>query len=92
MGRGGKNGAVPVLKPESLPGILCIIAQISGVEAAVRFARVHGGRTLYLPQAQNIGAGHALVDFIGVEAAARVVDMVGSGPVSVPNAKTILTW
>ncbi|WP_372072443.1 hypothetical protein P7L75_09415 [Tistrella mobilis] len=48
-------------KPDTLPGMLSIVARIAGVDAALRLAEAHGGTRLYVPR--DVRPGHELAGF-----------------------------
>ena len=57
-------------KPDTLPGMLSIVARIAGVDAALRLAEAHGGTRLYVPR--DVRPGHELARVLGVQAARLV--------------------
>jgi len=63
-------------------GVLAIIAEAAGGEAARALARARGGARCYIPaQARE---GHWLTELVGLEAAQAICRTVGGGEVEIP--------
>ncbi len=67
-------------------GILAIVAEVAGEEAARRLARARGGVRCYIPRRAK--PGHWLVELLGEREAQAVCDAIGPGEVEVPLAGT----
>lgn len=62
-----------------LPSLLAEIAQVAGLDAALKLAEARGGTEIYVPAAAP--SGHWLADTVGIEAAAAIcAHFTGSGP------------
>ena len=68
--------------PEDLPSSLRLIAEVAGLEAAVRLARDHGGREIYIRR--NLDPDSLLVLSVGMEAAALILEALGPGAIVIP--------
>ena len=68
----------------SFKGILGIVADVAGEEAARRLAAAKGGGRCYIPRQTR--PGHWLVALLGEEAAAAVCDALGGETVEIPLA------
>ncbi|WP_372502376.1 hypothetical protein P7L66_13185 [Tistrella mobilis] len=76
-------------KPDTLPGILSIVARIAGVDAALRLAEAHGGTRLYVPR--DVRPGHELARVLGVQAARLVCySELGGDTHPVPSAAPLI--
>ena len=64
------------------PPSLRLIAEVAGVEAAVQLARDHGGREIYI--SRNLEMDSLLVQSVGMEAAASILEALGPGAITVP--------
>jgi hypothetical protein len=64
------------------PELVRVIGQACGYEAAVAIVRKWGGVRLFIPQA--VTADHVLAKTIGLDAAAKLVELLGHGHVEVP--------
>ncbi|WP_428700187.1 helix-turn-helix domain-containing protein [Stappia sp.] len=56
-----------------LPGILAEIAEVAGLDAALKLAAEKGGQTVYIPS--HADDGHWLTDTVGREAAAAICEL-----------------
>ena len=73
------------MKPSlRLPHILREVAEIAGEEAALRLARVRGGRRMYVPATPTAG----LTAEIGAEAAGALARLYGNENITVPLGPT----
>lgn len=62
-----------------LPALLAEIAQVAGLDAALKLAEARGGTEIYVPA--EAPAGHWLAETVGLEAAAAIcAHFTGSGP------------
>lgn len=77
-GPGAESGA------DALPDLLADLVDLVGAPAAAALARDFGGVRLYLPSQARLRADHPLVRSVGAEAARRIVDRFGGGPLEVP--------
>ena len=59
-------------KPETLPGVLALIAQVVGIDAALRVGQVAGGQQKYMPMPDKVGPNTWLSKLIGIKAARLV--------------------
>ncbi|MDF1778757.1 MAG: hypothetical protein P1V13_22265 [Rhizobiaceae bacterium] len=65
--------------PHWLPALLAEIAEVAGLDAALRLAEMRGGTEIYVPA--HAPAGHWLVEAVGAQAAAAIcAHFTGSGP------------
>lgn len=62
-----------------LPRLLAEIEQLVGLQAALLVASAAGGRRLYVPAADNLGARHWLVQAIGMDKARIVAQHLSAG-------------
>ena len=71
------------------PGILAVVAEVAGDDAAAALARAKGGIRCYIPaQARD---GHWLTELVGREAAEAICRAIGGGEIVVPLAGAGLT-
>ncbi|MEC9342670.1 MAG: helix-turn-helix domain-containing protein [Pseudomonadota bacterium] len=62
-----------------LPSVLAEIAEVAGLDAALKMAEARGGTEIYIPAA--VGDDHWLTKTVGREAAERICEhFTGSGP------------
>ena len=62
-----------------LPALLAEIAQVAGLEAALKLAETRGGTEIYVPA--DAPAGHWLADTVGAQAAKAICShFTGAGP------------
>jgi len=73
----------------TLPGVLQDIAEIAGEHAAMRYAEMRGGVTVYLPARYDPHHPEckALADACGDAAARKIVARIGGGAVTIPSAR-----
>jgi len=61
-------------KPETLPGILAVIAQVTSVEVALRVGQLAGGQQKYMPLPEKVKPTTWLAKLIGLKAARMVAE------------------
>lgn len=79
-----------VIKPQMLPGVLGVIAELVSVDAALRVARELGGSRLVFPDNGSLDPQHRLVRAIGAENATRVCARLAGKSATVPHARRYL--
>ena len=67
-----------------LPATLAAIAEVAGLDAAIKIALHHGGGRLYVP---SRAPGSALADLIGLDAAQALARDMGGDRLIIPMAK-----
>lgn len=67
-----------------LPPSLMEIAEIAGMQTALRIGATHAGRKLYVPQ--QVGPRHPLVQLVGMDAARCLVARYGGDTLTIPAA------
>lgn len=65
-----------------LPGVLALISQEVGQEAALKLAGERGGRAIYVPKAAR--ADDVLTGIVGLDDAQKIVTLLGHGTLMVP--------
>jgi hypothetical protein len=77
------------ITPLMLPAVLRQIAELIGIDAAVKIARAFGGTSLTIPQ--TMGPDHKLAQLIGLADASTIAaHFGGSGRFECPSAKSVL--
>lgn len=74
-------------KPETLPGILRLVAALAGVDVALALGERHGGQRKYIPDPETIDRSHWLAQAIGVKAARLVASYHRGENVDIPSCK-----
>ncbi|RJF94820.1 hypothetical protein D3874_03120 [Oleomonas cavernae] len=75
-------------KPETLPGVLKLVATLAGVDVALAFGERHGGQQKYIPEPDTIDRAHWLAQALGVKAARLFAAHHRGESMVIPSAKT----
>jgi hypothetical protein len=59
---------------EGLPPLICEIAEVAGLRAALALAEARGGNRLYIPMPSQLSDGHPLVKIVGPAAAKKLCE------------------
>jgi hypothetical protein len=76
---------------EGLPPLLCEIAEVAGLRAALALAEERGGNRVYFPAPAQLSEGHPLVKIVGREAAMKICEHfapLGGMEVEMPRGPT----
>jgi hypothetical protein len=76
---------------EGLPPLLCEIAEVAGLRAALALAEERGGNRVYFPAPAQLSEGHSLVKIVGREAAVKICEhfaRLGGIELEVPRGPT----
>lgn len=76
------------VRPELLPGILAEVAQLAGVEAALRLAERHGGARRYIPH--KCSPEDWLAKAIGFDAAKQLVRIYAGDTVQIASCRNLI--
>lgn len=63
---------VPSGSFDSLPPLLCEIAEVAGIPAGIALAQARGGNRVYFPTPSQLSKQHWLVKIVGLEAALKI--------------------
>jgi hypothetical protein len=64
---------------DGLPPLLCEIAEVAGLRAALALAEARGGNRVYLPVPAQLSKDHWLVKIVGCEAAMKICRHFAAG-------------
>jgi hypothetical protein len=67
-----------------LPSTLMEIAEIAGLDAALKVGTIYSSKRLYVPR--RIGARHELAELVGLDAARKMVARYGGDTLVIPPA------
>lgn len=78
------------MHPETLPGILPLLARLAGEEKAWECAEKLGGREIYI--GSHPRPANPLLAIVGAEAMRRLAIELGSDTVTMPSARPQRRW
>jgi len=71
-------------EPLKINGVFKELAEVAGVDAAIRLSALKGGVRVYIPESGALPEDHWLIEAIGQEPGRKIADRFGGGHFTVP--------